>query len=452
MWIYPIIQQGLTKTRIPRSLRCITSIALAAFLVPFIMAACQSSNPPPLLTKTPVPFVTAAAPQSPPLFTYRSQSGISWPIWLSDNRHLAFVSGGSARGGESVYVLDRLTRKLTKALTLPVLPPGTQGEWVWSPNGSFIVFASADGKLTVWDTLSGRQSLDYDSHTPSFPFWAWTPDNQRIALANQIDAPQVVHIWNVFTRHELLSFSVPTPAIYDLEWSPDGEHLATLTRDHTFWLWDSATGQAIRHFTDPDLLMILWSPDGKRILSSLTIKRTTNTSLRIWDVFSGRKLLTYSGHTSPVFDAQWSADGTRILSISTAEVLLWNTFTGQTILRIPLHTFINSDTAELSPDGRYLAFSQKDDRVLIWNAVTGREVLINASHEARVQSLVWSPDSKHIASADEDGFVEVWDSTTGQSLYTYHIDSSGIQGLSWSPDGQLLAVPTQDNVLDLLRA
>lgn len=447
-----IVQSDLAKTRILRSPHRITSIALATLLALSIMTACQSSapNPSPIFTNTPVLFITSPAPQSPPLFIYRSQLSLAKPIWLPDDRHLAFVSGGGANGGGSVYVLDLLTKKLTKTLTLPILPSETTGEWTWSPDGSSIVFASADGKLTVWNTLSGRRSLDYDSHAPVFPLWAWAPDNQRIALASQVDTSQVVQVWNVVTRHELQSISIPTPKLSDVEWSPDGKHLATLARDNTFQLWDSTTGQAIQRFTDPDLSIILWSPDGKRILSSLTIKRSADTSLRIWDVLTGRKLLTYSGHTIPAFDAQWSADGTRILSISIAELLLWNTFTGHTILRIPIQTFVNSFTANLSPDGRYLAFSQADKRAQIWNAITGRELLINASHGARVQSLLWSPDSKDIASADEESFVEVWDATTGQGLFTYHVASGGIQGLTWSPNGQWLAVTTQDNLLELL--
>jgi Tn3 transposase DDE domain len=58
-------------------------------------------------------------------------------------------------------------------------------------------------------------------------------------------------VWNAVTGRELLSFSVPASNLFDVE----------------------------------------WSPDGKRILSSLTIERTTDKSLRIWDVFTGRKLL-----------------------------------------------------------------------------------------------------------------------------------------------------------------
>ena len=451
MWACRMIQLDLAKSRILRSPRSITSIALAGLLALSLISACQSSapNPSPIFTIPPIPFITTPPPQSSPLLTYRGQPSLAVQIWLPDKRHLAFVSGGSASGGESVYVFDVLTRKLTKTLTLPVLSTGTTGVCQWSPDGSSIVFASSDGRLSVWNTLSGSQNLDYDSHTPFFPLWAWAPDNQRIVLASQVDTPQVVQVWNVVTRHELLSFSISAPNIYDIEWSPDADYLATLTRDKTFQLWDSTTGKAIQSFSDPNLSITTWSPDGKRILSSLTDVRTGNTSLRIWDVLTGRKLLTYSGHSSPAFDAQWSRDGTRILSLSYTELLLWNTSTGQTILRIPIHTFIDSDTAQLSPDGSYLAFSQKDNRVQIWNAITGRELLINGSHGANVQSLIWSPDSQKIASVDEDGFLEVWDAMTGRGLYAYSVDSGGIQDMSWSPDGRWLAVTTQNNLLEL---
>lgn len=432
--------------------RRITVIMLVALLVMNIITACQSSspNPPSLFTGTPIPVITSQVPQSTTLFTYHSQSNLTIPVWLPDNIHLAFVSSEGTNSSESVDVYNVLTKKLTRTAILPALSSNISGEWTWSPDGSSIVFASTDGKLTIWDTLTGRKLLDYDSHTPSIPLWAWASDSQRIALASQVDTSQVMQVWNVVTGRELLTFFVPTHNINDVEWSPDGEHIAILSSDKTFQLWDSTTGQAIQRFTDPYLSIILWSPDGKRILSSLTIKRTANTSLRIWDVLTGRKLLTYSGHTSPAITAQWSSDGQRILSMSMSEMLIWNTSTGQTILRIPISTSTNLDIAELSPDGRYLAFSWRDNLVQIWNAVTGRELLINASHEANVQNLAWSPDSKSIASADADGFVNIWDAATGKAIYTYHVSSAGIQDLFWSSNGQLLAVTTQNNLLEIL--
>ncbi len=362
MCTYLTVQPAPTENGSLRSLRRIIGLVLMALLALPLITACQSSapNPSAIFTNTPIPFIISPAPQSPVLFTYRGRSSIAAPIWLPDNRHLAFVSGGSTNGGGSIYVLDVLTKTLTRTLILPVLPSGTIAASVLSPDGSFIVFAREDGKLSVWNTLSGRRVLVYDNHTAVWPLWAWAPDGQRIALASQVvDSSQIVQVWNVATGRELLSFSVPAPNLYDVEWSPDGEHLAMLSRDRTLQLWDSTAGQAIQHFTDPDLSDIRWSPDGHRILSSLTIKRTADTSMRIWNVFTGRKLLTYSGHTSPAFEAQWSADGARIFSLSTAEILIWNASTGKTILRIPLRSYINFDMAEPSPDGHNWHFPRE---------------------------------------------------------------------------------------------
>lgn len=363
---------------------------------------------------------------------------------------MAFVNGRNANGGNRIYVWDTSTGKVTLKITFPLLAASTHEEYLWSPDGQSIVFATDNGKLQIWNTFTGKKLLTYDSHTPYFPEWAWSPDSQYIALTENYgsNAVQTIQIWNIAIGKETLAFSTRLRDIYDLYWSPHGDRLASLARDETVQFWDAVTGKALDGFSDPALDSIVWSPDGRQILSSLTANVTKDTSLRIWDVATGRKLLTYSGHKSTAHEAQWSADSTRILSASLQEALLWNASTGHTIISLPN---TSSGTAVLSPDGKYLAFSEGDNSVQIWNALSGNEFLSYVGPIAHTQAIAWSPDSTRVAFASDNSTVQIWNIATKNTISTYHVASNSVQYLVWSPDNRLVATASQDNIVQALQ-
>jgi len=54
---------------------------------------------------------------------------------------------------------------------------------------------------------------------------------------------------------------------------------------------------------------LAWSPDGSRIASG-----STDKTVQVWEVSSGRLLLPYNGHSDRVLTLAWSPDGSRIAS------------------------------------------------------------------------------------------------------------------------------------------
>ncbi|HEV2583185.1 MAG TPA: hypothetical protein VGT44_20155, partial [Ktedonobacteraceae bacterium] len=56
------------------------------------------------------------------------------------------------------------------------------------------------------------------------------------------------------------------------------------------------------------------------------------------------------------------------------------------------------------------------------------------------EALEWSPDGTRLATAYSSGYIEIWQATTGKRLlvYTGHKVSNRVGGLytvAWSPDG-----------------
>jgi TIR domain/WD domain, G-beta repeat len=66
-----------------------------------------------------------------------------------------------------------------------------------------------------------------------------------------------------------------------------------------------------------------------------------------------------------------------------------------------------------SPDGRYLAAGGNNGKIGLWDAATGREVLILLRHDGSVNGVAFSTDGKRIATASDDNTAGLWDAATG---------------------------------------
>src|SRR5205823_11281943 len=67
----------------------------------------------------------------------------------------------------------------------------------------------------------------------------------------------------------------------------------------------------------------------------------------------------------------------------------------------------------LSPDGRQVAVSLRDDQVSVSNHVTGFDPVVLSGHKAAVCGVAFSPDGARLATAGADRSAMVWDATTG---------------------------------------
>jgi len=150
------------------------------------------------------------------------------------------------------------------------------------------------------------------------------------------------------------------------QYSPDGKKLVILKQEKggfNIWIYDIEKGNFSNHLTvDNNLLNPRWAPDGKFILFS-TISGTNFDICRI-----------SASHTEPV-DSIYTAKGFQMLnSISTDEKWIFFTYhtqeTNMDIGMFPfgkdfsakplIHSPFAEDLAELSPDGRCLAYRSNE--------------------------------------------------------------------------------------------
>jgi hypothetical protein len=120
--------------------------------------------------------------------------------------------------------------------------------------------------------------------------------------------------------------------------------------------------------------------------------------------------LVLSGHEGLVWSAAFSPDGSRIVTASSDKTTrVWDAATGKEIMVLRGHeSFVNS--AAFSPDGSRVVTASSDKTTRVWDAAAGKEITVLRGHEDKVNSAAFSPDGTRIVTASRDHTVRIWDS------------------------------------------
>lgn len=241
---------------------------------------------------------------------------------------------------------------------------------------------------------------------------AFTPDGNRLAVASSIG------IWIYDVRpgkeKELDLLTGHTGEVTFITLSPDGKILASGGRDGTIRLWDVVTGENKKQLTGHKwaISSLAFSPDGQTLASAI-------------------------GHEAEMIPPQIGIE---------IDIKLWNIETGEVAATFRGH---GKDITSLafSPDGKTLASSGKDSKVLLWNVATGRNAMLLTEHDENVFYIGFSPDGKTIATGSWDDTVKLWDATTS-SLKNTIIEKGfvGVSSVAFSPKDSTIAVGGHDTI------
>ncbi len=225
--------------------------------------------------------------------------------------------------------------------------------------------------------------------------------------------------------------------------SPDGTRIVTVSRDQTAKVWEVRTGKYLLTLQGHggSVTSAAFSPDGTQIVTA-----SGDKTAKVWETGTEKLLLTLEGHGDWVRSATFSPDGTRIVTASddqTAKV--WETGTGKLLQTLQGHgSTVNS--ASFSPDGTRIVTASDDETAKVWEAGTGKLLLTLEGHGNRVWSAVFSPDGTRIVTASRDGIAKVWEAGTGKLLHTLQGHSSTVNSASFSPDGTRIVNVSADIV------
>ena len=246
---------------------------------------------------------------------------------------------------------------------------------------------------------------------------------------------------------------------------------------------------------------VAFSPDGTRLATaggnpdaiiSGSAPTQAEQETSVWDLQTGQRVLTLSGHRSRVWDVHFSPDGARLVTSDedgAAEV--WDAETGERLLLLPGHssgfryTYFSPDGSEVltaredgvvqrwdaldgglepgssgpsamcggvfSPEGNIVAGAscKAPETAFVLDAVTGRRILALEGHTQPIFKLAFSPDGSQVATGSVDKTAKVWDARTGRELFTLEGHGGWVFGVDFSPDGRVVATASEDGTTRL---
>jgi len=179
----------------------------------------------------------------------------------------------------------------------------------------------------------------------------------------------------------------------------------------------------------------------------------------MWDAGSGKELLTLPVGNNATFlpGVAFSPDGTRLAVASDNgfhRVIVWDADTGQEVLKGDMGYVGPPNDIAFSPDGKLGATGGENQKVNIWDSMTGQVLYTFSGHTGTIFGIAFSPDGRRIAIASGDGTARIWQVTPPQEVrYFPFVDSNGVDptGIGWgwmlrySPDGRRILADYLDH-------
>ncbi|MBI3403251.1 MAG: PD40 domain-containing protein [Acidobacteria bacterium] len=171
-------------------------------------------------------------------------------------------------------------------------------------------------------------------------------------------------VWVDRGGHEEPVGAPPRSYVY-LRLSPDGQRVALDIRDqeNDVWIWDFARRVLTRLTTDPSLDQFpIWTPDGRRIVFASSRAGAPNLLWQAADGTGGVERLT----TSQGVQYPWAftpdgkslvirdTDPTTLMDVSV--ISMEGNHSSKPLIRTPF----NEQNAEISPDGRWIAYQSNE--------------------------------------------------------------------------------------------
>ena len=330
----------------------------------------------------------------------------------------------------------------------------------FSPDGKTLASASTDKTVKLWDVGTGKELNTLKGHQGEVRSVSFSPDGKTLASAS---ADKTVKLWDVGTGKELKTLKGHQSGVYGVSFSPDGKTLASASGDTTVKLWDVETGKELKTLKghQADVFSVGYSPDGKNLASA-----SGDTTVKLWDVVTGKELKTLKGHQDMVFGVSFSPDGHQDMvfgvsfspdgkTLASASrdttVKLWDVGTGKELKT--LEGYQNTVFGvSFSPDGKTLASASLDKTVRIWEVINSKEPPISQplrGHEDQVWAVAFSPDGKQIVSGGRDSTLRIWDGNTGKATKTLQGHTGSVRALAYSPDGKYIVSGSSDKTLRL---
>ncbi len=296
---------------------------------------------------------------------------------------------------------------------------------------------------------SPRPVLDTGGHTGTATGIGFAGDGKFVVTAS---LDKTVRVWDLSSGDTARVIRLPIGpgregSLLALSVAPNGRTVAVAghtfgngKHGHLIYLLDLQTGQIARTLDGHKgaITSLAFGPSGTRLASA-----SADKTLRVYDVATGRMESTLEGHTTPVRQVAFGPGGDRVASIGDDGLRLWTISTGKADKLLADGESVAGAIA-WSPDGKTIVRGNTDGSLSLWNPDgTLRHKFTDLATGFR--SLSFTPDSKELLATGTslgDGenpnsrFARLIDLATGGVRIAFPHHTGPVEAGAISADGK----------------
>lgn len=290
-------------------------------------------------------------------------------------------------------------------------------------DGKKVVSGADDGSVSVHDLHSGARLhtvSDFGRAVATECPFGFSRDGRYAVCIASSDAIKIYSLEDERELQSLVHEGVDAVAM-----SHDGRRAISASKNKTVKVWDVQSGDELRcwaHQQDHFASVVLDADGTTAACAERHHRYHPRALLTVWDVESGKELLSMFGPDSSSFNSlALSRDGRVVFSDwHRTEFKAWEVGTGQEVPTVKGHTDQEFTEAAFSFDGRFAALSRHNDIITILDLQQDAEVRRITRCTEWIHSLDLSCDRRWVASGSWAGIVQLWDlkntANLGQAL------------------------------------
>jgi len=306
----------------------------------------------------------------------------------------------------------------------------------YSPDGKYVVTASFDNTLKLWDTATGKEVKTYGGtagHTKQVISVGFSPDGSMIASGS---TDNTLKVWDVPVNAPIRSFKT-NDAVQAVALSPDGTKLAIGGKDGSLKLVTPAEFKELVKFDASHqgaVTALAFNVNGQT-LASVGVDRM----LRYWNVANGQLLATVGAHTAGVNNLVVHPNNTAAYTVGDDGYLKFWTMPAIATKTLPGHGATIRALAMTADGASY--YTGSDDRTVRQFAIAGaKEVRALTGPQASITSVATHPANTFIAAGTADSRIFLWNSADAKVMTNWLAHTGAVNSLQIvAPAQQLMS-------------
>ena len=234
-------------------------------------------------------------------------------------------------------------------------------------------------------------------------------------------------------------------AVVGVAFSSDGSWLASASVDGSTRIWRVSTGAPFQKIllNEPFyMLAVDYDPDADLIASA-----SNDFLVHVNQRNNAGTRFILQGHTAPVFAVRYAQDGAYLVTGSADRtVRVWSTLDGSPLQILSGHLDAVADV-DFSPDNTLVASASWDGTVRVWDWQESAEKFVLYGHDAPVLGVRFFPQGGGLVSVDANGTLLAWRLSDGALVQQTSLGKSFEGAVAFSAGGNRLVIGASDGTI-----